>query len=336
MLPNGEMFGRTVSARGEFTPLASVNVAGDELLFWPEETNPDVRGFAERITQTFGTRTYTLLRRLHVAVIGCSGTGSIVVEQLARNGVGSLVLVDPDVIEEKNLNRILNSTALDARTGTPKVTVLARAITAMGFGTKVETHQCELIEAAAIRAVAGCDVVFGCMDTIDGRHLLNRLATYYLLPYFDLGVKLEADGNGGINQVCGTVNYLQPGGSSLLSRGTYTLEQLRATNLFRTDPKSYAEQRGAGYIAGVNEDRPAVISVNMLIASLAINEFLARLHPYRLEPNRNHSAFRISLSHGLFMAEPEEEPCSLLARHIGSGDVDPLLGLPQRVIADAA
>ena len=49
-----------------------------------------------------------------LAALGCSGTGSIVVEQLARNCIGELVLVDSDHVEHKNLNRIVNSTADDA------------------------------------------------------------------------------------------------------------------------------------------------------------------------------------------------------------------------------
>ena len=47
---------------------------------------------------------------MSIAVVGCSGTGSPVIEQLARLGVGRLVLVDPDRVEEKNLNRIVNAT----------------------------------------------------------------------------------------------------------------------------------------------------------------------------------------------------------------------------------
>ena len=90
-----------------------------------------------------------------------------------------------------------------------------------------------------VRAVAGCDVVFCRMDSIDGRHLLNKLATFYVIPYFDLGVKLVADGKGGVDQVCGTVQYLQPGGSSLLSRHVNTMEQVRAAGLYRTDPAAY-------------------------------------------------------------------------------------------------
>ena len=50
------------------------------------------------------------LGRLSVCVIGVSGTGSIVAEQLARLGFGEIILIDFDKIEERNLNRILNST----------------------------------------------------------------------------------------------------------------------------------------------------------------------------------------------------------------------------------
>ena len=106
----------------------------------------------------------------------------------------------------------------DAQRGRFKVDVAARAVDNMGLGTVVEKHPRNLFDPDTVRAVGSCDVVFGCMDSIDGRHLLNKLATFYVIPYFDLGVKLEADGRGGVDQVCGTVHYLQPGGSSLLSR----------------------------------------------------------------------------------------------------------------------
>ena len=323
---NGSMIGRTVDDCGRFSAISTINVVGDDLPFWParadQGTIPD---FGSRVAQTFGAGTYELLRQLRVAVIGCSGTGSPVVEQLARNSVGKLVLVDPDRVEAKNLNRILNSTKADARNRRFKVDVLARAISKMGLGTAVETYPTSLFDPNTIIAVANCDVVFGCMDSIDGRHLLNKLATFYLLPYFDLGVKIEADGKGGVDQICGTVHYLQPGGSSLLSRHVYTMEQVRAAGIYRTDPAAYRSQLDQGYIRGVLEDRPAVIQLNSLVASIAINELLARLHPYRIDPNGDYAVHRISLSHGIYEHEGDGQPCSLLARHIGRGDVKPLL-----------
>jgi hypothetical protein len=167
------------------------------------------------------------------------------------------------------------------------------------------------------------------VDGVEGRHLLNRLSVFYLLAYFDLGVRLDADGLGGVEQVCGTVHYLQPGGSSLYSRGVYSMEEVRAAGLKRTDPGVYEEQLRSRYILGVQEDRPAVISVNMQVGSLGVNEFLARLHPYRDDPNSEYAAHRVSLKQGEFIAERDGTPCSLLAKHTGRGDVIPLLERPE-------
>ena len=330
MFRDGRMIGRLVDESGGFHPLASVNVVGDDLAFWPAApATSAVPEFGHRLAQTFGSGTFDRLRRLRVGVVGCSGTGSPLIEQLARNCVGTLILVDPDRVEEKNLNRILNATMDDARRNRLKVDVAARAIAEMGLGTAVETHPRSLFDPDTVRAVAACDVVFGCMDSIDGRHLLNKLATFYLIPYFDLGVKLEADGKGSVDQVCGTVHYLQPGGSSLLSRHVYTMEQVRAAGLLRTDPAAYRTQLEDGYIRGVQEDRPAVVQLNSLVASLAVNEFLARLHPYRLDSNAEYAVHRLSVSHGIYEHEQDGEPCPMLARHVGRGDVIPPLDWPE-------
>ena len=330
MLSNGRIIGRKVDENGKFSPLFSINVVGDELSFWTSEIygNP-VPEFGRRIAQAFGSGTYDCLRNLRIAVIGCSGTGSPVIEQLARNCVGTLVLVDPDHVEEKNLNRIANSTMEDARDRRLKVDVAAHAVSKMGLGTVVETYPNNLFDLSTVLAVANCDIVFGCIDSIDGRHLLNKLTTFYLIPYFDLGVRLEADGKGGVDQVCGSVHYLQPGGSSLLSRHVYTMEQVRAAGLMRANPVAYRTQLKDGYIRGVKEDRPAVIQLNFLIASLAINELLARLHPYRHDTNSEYAVHRLSLSHGIYEHESDGEPCPLLARHVGRGDVRPILEWPE-------
>ena len=160
MFPDGCMIARTVDDCGRFGPFSSVNVVGDDLPFWPARADESaIPEFGRRVAQTFGAGTYELLRQLRVAVIGCSGTGSPAVEQLARNSVGTLVLVDPDRVEAKNLNRILNATRADARKRRFKVDVLARAISKMGLGTVVETYPMSLFDPSAIKAVASCDIV---------------------------------------------------------------------------------------------------------------------------------------------------------------------------------
>jgi hypothetical protein len=330
LLDDGRVFGRVCRPDGGFEPFETVAVIGDDLKFYRNtDAGEAVPEHARRVAQTFGKGTFAALRGLKVGVVGCSGTGSPTIEMLARNCVGKLVLVDPDVVEPKNLNRIFNSRLADAEARRPKVEVLAVAIEGMGLGTDVQIFGRDLFDRDVVFALADCDVLFGCMDTVDGRHLLSRLAAYYSLPYFDLGVKLEADGHGGVDQVAGSVHYLKPGGSSLLSRHVYSAEQVRAAGLARTDPGAYRRQVKEGYIRGVAEDRPAVIHVNTLVASLAVNELLARLHPFRLDSNREFAVRRVSLSHDIFAREPDGEPCQALARHVGRGDVEPLLDWPE-------
>jgi hypothetical protein len=331
MLPDGKMFGRYIDPDGNFYPLDLISVIGDDIHYWfPEQEEERLPEFTMRNTQAFGMGTTQLLNRLSVAVVGCSGTGSPVIEQLARLGVQKLVLVDPDPIEEKNLNRIINSTMDDVFQKKKKVNLLESAIQQMGLGTKVEVISENICTVRAVKAVAECDIIFGCMDGSEGRHLLNRLATYYQIPYFDVGVKLEADGKGNISQICGSVNYLQPGKSSLLSRNIITLEGIEAEGMMRTNPELYEKQHKEKYIKGVNVDSPAVISINMHYASMVVMEFLARIHRFRDDANNGFAQYGSSLTQSRIFCFPETEfeQCMALTKHVGKGDRSPLLDMP--------
>ncbi len=341
MLPSGEMFGRVLRSNGTLEPMAMINVVGDDLHFWyPDAGSVELPSFVASHAQAFDEGTIRHMRRLSFAVIGTSGTGSPVAEQLMRLGAGEIVLVDDDCMEDRNVNRILNSTMQDAREGRLKVDVLADAMERADLGTRVIRVPRNLWNPAVIRIVAQCDIVIGCMDTIDGRFLLNTLATYYTQPYFDIGVRLDAVRNGSdkgrIREVCGTVHYLQPGRSSLMSRGLFTMPQVAAAGLRRNDPAAHAQQVNDGYIAGVAAHRPAVISVNMFAASLAVNELLARLHAFREEKNDACATTTFSLSSMELITEAEGLPCPILFDRVGIGDAFPLLGLLELAERQAA
>lgn len=328
MLPDGRIFGR-VGVDGAFVPMGFISVAGDDLHFWQSKPADDVPEFLLRNAQAFGKGTVRRLRGLSAAVVGCSGTGSLVVEQLHRLGIGKLVLVDHDHVEEKNLNRILHATMLDARQKRFKTDVIAETIRRAGLGTEVESYTCAVSVPSALRAVAECDVIFGCMDTAGGRDTLNRIATFYNLPYFDVGVRLVPDMRGSVEKIWATVNYLQPGGSSLLSRGVYTMEDVRAEGEKAANLDLYKDQVRAGYLKAVQEDRPAVISVNMQAASLTVNEFLARVHRYRDNPNAEYAWHTVGLHLGAVLNGRDGEACKFLRKYVGRGDMKPLLDRPQ-------
>jgi hypothetical protein len=330
MLPNdeGRIFARAVLPDGKARPVDVVAVAGDSIQLWHAEGGGfGLPEFVRRHAQAFGAGTVERLRRMTIAVVGCSGTGSPLIEQLVRLGVGCIILIDPDRVEWKNLNRINMSTAADANLGRHKVDVLAEAIGRIGLGTRVVPLAMNLENPKAIRAAASADLVIGCVDSWYGRDLLNRLAAYYVLPYLDLGVELTSLPAGGIDQIWGAVHYLQPSGSSLKSRGAYTAEHVRAELMKRDDPEEYKRRLDSKYIRGVQEDRPAVISVNTLVASMAVNELLSRIHRYRIPPDSDFAGQRIGLHEGDWIRDPESKfpACPVLGKEVGRGDVTPLL-----------
>ena len=330
MLPDGQLFGRVLNDEDKFQPFDLITVVGDDIRMWfANAPGAEDGDFCASHAQAFGRGTNDILRGLTVAVVGCSGTGSPVIEQLARLGIKRLILVDDDIVEDRNLNRILHSTQAHATNEIAKVEVVAKGIRSIGLNTDVIAVNANLAEPETVDVVAEADIVIGCMDSVEGRYLLNRLATYYTLPYFDIGVRLVADGTSGIEEICGTIHYVQPGRSSLVSRELFSMSDVAADGLRRRDPGAYRQQIQDGYIRGASEQRPAVISVNMYAASLAINELLARLHGYRDEPNSDFASVGFSLTSMELYADPEGEPCALLRKHVGSGDVEPRLGLLQ-------
>lgn len=331
LLPDGRMFGRVIDPKLRFLPIDKVSIVDRFLTIYEKNQKPFDEELNLRNTQTLGMGTQKMLKNLKIGVVGCSGTGSPVIEQLARLGVGNLVLVDPDVIEPKNLNRILNSMKSDADRGELKVNVAKRTIEKMGFSTNVITFGSNLYNNdSAIKELSDCDVVFGCMDSVDGRHLLNSLSSCYLIPYIDIGIKILSDKKGGIDQICGSVHYILPGESSLQTRGVYSPEMLRAANMLRADYTEYNKQKKSGYITDIDVDAPAVISINMFAASLAVNEFLSRIHNIKNEDIAEYDIIRFSLTDYYLINEKSMHEMDLfLNKNIGRGDISPLLNMPE-------
>lgn len=339
MLPSGGMIGRMINLEGEFIPLHSIIVISENISCFHDLSadSNKIQSVKEddvqlRTKQTFGEGTTAILKKLKIGVVGCSGTGSIVAELLARLGVGTIILVDHDKIEHKNINRILNSTIEHADKKVRKVLMMKEAIERMGTGVKVSAITSGLHSSEAYLAIASCDIVFGGMDTVDGRHLLNRIATYFCSAYFDIGIRLDADGKGGINEILGRVDYIRPGFSSLLSRDRYTLDQLKEADLARTNPEEHKRQLKEGYIKSANVDSPAVISINMMFSSQAVTELLARLHPFRDRRNENYAAISFSVSGFLLIPEREGKTDEELADRVGLGHRKPALDAPMLII----
>lgn len=326
MMPDGSIIARAVNSVGKFQRFSSVIVVGDTIQVWKKTPRVASTAYGTKLSQTFGKGTLDRLRSMKVGVIGCSGTGSIMIELLVRNCVGELVVVDDDILEEKNLNRMVNSTATDARKKLPKVSAIEKAVENIGLDTKLETY-CALTDSPdVVSALVDCDVIFGCVDSAFGRYHLECLASAYLIPYFDLGVHIEADGTGDITAADAVAHYVHPDGGSLWSRGAYQIKQVTAENWQRSAPDHYAQQRSAGYLAAVGEEQPAVMSLNMQAACMAFNDFMARLHSFRLDNDREFATQRFRLVHGDYEYEADNgTPHPIFKRYKGTGDASLLV-----------
>jgi hypothetical protein len=329
MTADGAICARLYDASIRAVPIDLVTVSGDDLhYFWNARTT--LSGPARRPV-AFTSDMSQELGDLTAGVIGVSGTGSIVGEQAARLGFGKIVPIDFDNVERRNLNRILNATLADAAAQRKKVEMFAAAVDAYRGPGIVDPVMVSIATREGVIAAAGCDVLFCCVDTLEARQIVDLIGRAFLIPVFDVGVTIPSrkvvEGIA-IGDVCGRIDYVQPGGATLGDRGVYTPESLRAEYLRKVAPEAHRQELEAGYIKGAIEEAPAVITVNMRAASACMNEFIARAYPFRLDPNRLYARTTFSLAAGEEEYVPEDDftPSPLTA--LGRGAREPLLGLP--------
>ena len=289
--------------------------------------NPD---FLQRQTLAVGVETVERLQKLRIGVVGCGGTGSAVVELLARAGVGRLLLVDPDVVTKTNLNRLYGSTRSDVEKCRPKVQVVRDHVERMGLGTQIAIRRARLADAATVKLLRACDFIFGCTDDHLGRLILNRLAYFYLIPVIDTGLSVDPSAPGKPARVSGRVTVLRPGTTCLLCRGVVSPRRAREQGLRYKQPGEYAQQVKEGYITEDNTPTPVVGTFTTETATAAINEFLAAVAGLRGAKGwASERTIRYDLDRCRPTGCPPNESCPVcgVPDSWGIGDIQPFLDL---------
>jgi molybdopterin-guanine dinucleotide biosynthesis protein MobB len=129
---------------------------------------------------TIGKEGQLCLVRATVAVVGCGGLGGLVVELLARMGVGRLILIDNDVFSDNNLNRQI--LAREADLGRPKVEVARERVWAINPATEVTYFQERLTPENARALLQGADLVVDALDNLPARFALEAAARASNIP----------------------------------------------------------------------------------------------------------------------------------------------------------
>lgn len=349
-----DLFIMARNRNGEGTRLVSVVQVGDSLYrarVWEDDVAPlhchrvTVLGTRIEIQSTdtvtpsealsrqalaFGPEVNSLLKQLSVAVVGCGGTGSPVIQLLARLGVGRIVVIDEDVVEHSNLNRLHGATRKDADKAVPKVDVMVREVTRMGLDVDIRSMN-GWVDAPHIRdALKSCDVIFGCTDDHAGRLYLNRVAHFYLIPVIDVGLVLmpRDDGESGLLEMAARVSVQFPTAACQGCRGTVDRVRAREEDLKRSDPAEYERQKMEAYVLGAGNSSPAVVTFTTEAASMAVNELIAGLVDFRGTGGWVWQRYR-KLDKGFERtqaAQPQPDcPVCGSEEYWGLGDVDPFL-----------
>lgn len=150
----------------------------------------------ERTALLIGDTGVEILKNARVAVFGIGGVGGYVVEALARAGVGSLDLIDKDIVDETNINRQL--IALHDTIGLDKVEVMANRVKQINPDILVNPHKMfYLPENAAAFDLTVYDYIVDAIDNVTAKlELVIRAkeANIPLIASMGTGNKLDASG----------------------------------------------------------------------------------------------------------------------------------------------
>jgi len=226
----------------------------------------------DRQIRVFGKAGQRALQKLTVGIVGVGGIGSLIFVLLVRLGVGCIVIIDNDHVEESNLNRLAGSTLSDVKNKTPKVTMLKRYAKEINQKIKIIAVKANILEEDAQQYLKLCDVFFGCTDNQSSRWILNIFSIKYLIPYIDTGTGIKADANHNIEHAGGQVRVVIPSKGCLNCIDGIDIS-IAQQEMLPEDERQIAIK--LGYIDGADIHSPAVAPLNGTIANLAVTEFVS-------------------------------------------------------------
>ena len=240
------------SGRGRIAPVhcSDVRRVGPRLsqADWAPDAYPPYvrRPSLVRTVDSWGIEAQARLARTHVCVVGAGSVGSIVLEFLARTGFEEITIVDPDLVEEKNLDRLIYADRHSLGLRKAELAAAHARRVATAHRPVVRPVPLSIRTERAYRVASDADVVVCCVDNAEARDVLNHLAYANCLPLIDGGVLVESRERLLSAKWC--VHLVGPDMRCLRCRGQYTSGDARDERL--------GIRRGGRYINDGVENGP--------------------------------------------------------------------------------
>ncbi len=264
MSNTGDLKARRICNEIDLFEDVPIIVIGEEFNAFLPYVESEIDPMQVRAVEIFGEEGQKRLKDIIVGIAGAGGNGSAVFEQLVRLGVGKIVIVDFDKLEEKNISRVYGSLKEDV--GKTKVSILKEHAEKINSDIIVYPVDSKVELQDSISHLKGCDLIFGALDGAPyARATLDELKNKYYIPYIDLAMKVQLDSERDIEDIMGRVTLLLPGNLCVMCTKIVRDAQFKAGPANQHNP----------YVQGVTQTvDPSVISYNTTVSSLAINLFI--------------------------------------------------------------
>lgn len=262
----------------------------------------------------FGKSGQRRIQQTAVGIVGLSGTGSHVFQQLARLGVKKFVIIDQKRMEDPNLSRLIGATKDDATKKLYKTEIMKRIAKEIDPEIEIDAINDSIEKPDVALRLRDVGVIFCCTDNLSSRAALNRFCFQYYIPLIDMGIDIEVKEEGKIRTAGGRVMMLTPNQPCLSCLQIITPEALQREKEIQT-----------GYITGDDVADPSVISLNGVISSLAVTEFIDLLTAF--EKRKDPGTYQIfDILKGVVFRQPYPacRPCGICAEIRGLGDNEPI------------
>ncbi|WP_169926830.1 HesA/MoeB/ThiF family protein [Massilia putida] len=230
-------------------------------------------GKHDRNERFFGAEGQRLIARELVAVVGCGGLGEHLIPQLACLGVAGIIGIDDEDLSDTNRNRYILARHDDAVPGTHKVDIAERSVKAIDPTVQFIPVKASLRSHEALSSLSKATTIFGCVDNEGSRLVLMEFALANRIRYFDLATDIPP---GDALDFGGRVVLMDEQPGCLVCLDVLDMDEARR------DLESPAAREDRERIYGVDKANldqagPSVVSLNAVVAALAVTEFIMQV-----------------------------------------------------------
>lgn len=230
-----------------------------------------------------------------ISIIGVGGIGSILAENLVHYGFPFINLIDHDIVEKSNLNRLVGAYYDDAENNELKVNAIKNHLQKINPKTEINSFPINILETKIDNIIALSDWVILSTDNHSSRYVIQELCLNYYTPFISIGTNITVNNNK-IIDMSGEVITIRAG-DKLCLNCLGRINHIKIGHELHPEKQIQQKLEERGYVEGINVKEPAVKSINSILANIAtetlLNQYTGRQKHRPITVYENNSSMTI-------------------------------------------